>query len=71
MERQKWQKKFYAAKKTIKIRDVNVDNIAIAKLFKKTNSKYLIGYLDKDIKPLVLIMLKMSGLVRRLKPKMK
>ena len=58
-------------KKTIKIRDVNVDNIAIAKVFKKTNSKYLIGYLDKDIKPLVLIMLKMSGLVRRLKPKMK
>ena len=27
----------------------------------KTNSKYLIGYLDKDIRPFVLIMPKMSG----------
>ena len=36
--------------------------IVISKLVKtRTNSKYLIGYLDKAIKPLVLIMLKMSG----------
>ena len=35
-------RKFYA--------DVNVDNIVISKLLKtKTNSKYLIGYLDKVI----------------------
>ena len=48
----------------IKIWDVNVDNIVISKLLKaKTSSKYLIGYLDKDISPLVLIMPKMSGYV--------
>ena len=34
--------------KSIKIWDVNTDNIVISKLVKaKTNSKYLIGYLDK------------------------
>ena len=38
---------FYAAKKPIKISYVNVDNKVISKLVKgKTNSKYLIGYLD-------------------------
>ena len=37
------KKKFYAAKKSLKIWDVNVDNIVISKLVKtKTNSKYLI-----------------------------
>ena len=56
------KEKFYAAKKPIKIWDVNVDNIVISKLVKtKTNSKYLIGYLDKAIRPLVLIIPKMSG----------
>ena len=45
--------------------DVNVDTIVIAKLVEnKTNSKYLIGYLDKVIRPLVFILLKMSGYVR-------
>ena len=35
---------FYAAKKPIKIWDVNVDNIVVSKLAEtKTNSKYLIG----------------------------
>ena len=35
--------KFFAAKKPIKIWDVNVDNIVISKLIEiKTNSKYLI-----------------------------
>ena len=49
-------------KKLIKIWDVNIDNIVISKLVKtKTNSKYLIGYSDKAIRPLVLIMPKMSG----------
>ena len=55
-------------KKPIKSWDVNVDNIVISKLVKtKTNSKYLIGYLDKDIRPLVLIMPKMSGYVKTFK----
>ena len=46
-------------RKTINIWDVNADNIVISKLFKiKTSSKYLIGYLDKAIKQLVLICLK-------------
>ena len=58
-------KKFYAAKKTIKIWDVNIDNTVISKLVKtKTNSKYLIGYLDKDIGPSVLIIPKMSRYVK-------
>ena len=59
------KEKFYAAEKPIKIWDVNVDNIVILKLVKtKTNSNYLIGYLDKDIRPLVWIMSKMSGYVK-------
>ena len=59
---------FYAARKPIEIWDVNVDKIVISKLVKiKTNSKYLIGYLDKDIGPLVLIMPKMSGYVKVIK----
>ena len=49
---------------TINIWDVNVDNIFISKLVEtKPNSNYLIGYLDKVIKPLVLILTKMSGYV--------
>ena len=64
------KEKFYASKKPIKIWDVNVDNIVISKLVKtKTNSKYLIGYLDKAIRPLVLIMPKMSGYVKTFKVK--
>ena len=50
--------KFYAAKKPINILDINVDNIVISKLIEtKSNSKYLIGFLDKVIRPLVLILL--------------
>ena len=49
----------------MKILDVNVNNIVISKLVKtKTNFKYLIGYLNKDIRPLVLIMPKMSGNIK-------
>ena len=49
-------------KKPIRIWGVNVNNIVISKLVQtKTISKYLIGYLDKVIRPLVLIMLKISG----------
>ena len=48
---------FYVAKTPINIWDVNVDNIVISKLVKtKANYRYLIGYLDKAIRPLVLIM---------------
>ena len=56
----------------MKIWDVNVDNIVISQLVKaKTNSKYSIGYLDKDIRPFVLIMPKMSGYVKTFKVKEK
>ena len=65
------KEKFYAAKKPIKIQDVNIDNIVIWKLIEtKTNSKYLIGIkFDKAIRPLVLIMPKMSGYVKTFKVK--
>ena len=40
--------------KSYKVWNVKVDNIVISKLVKtKSNSKYLIGYLDKDMRPLV------------------
>ena len=56
---------FYAAKRPIKIQDVNVDSRVISKLVKaKTNFKYLIGYLDKTIRPLVLKMDKISRYVK-------
>ena len=61
---------FYGAKTPINIWDVNVDNVVIWKLVEtKTNSKYLIGYLDKVIKPLVLVLSKMSGHVKTFKVK--
>ena len=55
----------------IKIGNYNVDNIVYSKLVKtKTNSKYLIGVkLDKVIRPLVLIMPKISGYVKTFKVK--
>ena len=57
--------KFYGTKKTINIWDVNVNNIVISKLVEiKTNSKYLIGYLDKYIRPLILIWPKMNGYLK-------
>ena len=69
-EREIAKERFYAAKKPIKIWDVNVDNIAISKLVKtKSNSKYCIGYLDKAIGPLVLIMPKIRGYVKTFKVK--
>ena len=61
---------FYAAKRPKKIWYVNADNIAISKLVKiKTNSECLIRYLDKTIRPLILIMPKMSGYVNTFKVK--
>ena len=62
--------KFYDAKRPINIWDVNVDNIVILKLVEtKTNFKYLIGYLDKAIRPLVLILPKTSRYVKTSKVK--
>ena len=66
------KEKFYSAKKkkTIKIWDVNIDNIVISTLIKtKTSSTYLIGYLDKVIRSVVLVMPKKSGYVRTFKVK--
>ena len=69
-DRKTAKEKFYTAKRPINICDVNVDNIVVSKLVKtKTNSKYLIGYLDKTIRSLVLIMPKMSGYVKTFKAK--
>ena len=51
------KERFHAAKKPKTIYVVNVENLVISKLVKtKTNSKYCIGYLDKAVRPLVLIM---------------
>ena len=69
-ERETSKEKFYAAKKPIRICDINADNIVISKSSKtKTNFNYLIGYLDKAITPLVLIIPKMSGCIKIFKVK--
>ena len=69
-DRETAKEKFYAAKRPIKVCDVNVDNIVISKLVKtKTNSKYSIGYLDKTMRLLVLIMPNMSGYFQTFKVK--
>ena len=62
------KEKNYASKKPLNIWDVNVDNIVISKLVKsKASSKYLICYLDKVIRPLVLILPKVSRYVKTFK----
>ena len=49
-EREIAKKKFFTVKRPIKNWDVNVDGTVISKLLKtKTNSKSLIGFLDKTI----------------------
>ena len=69
MEREISKKR--CCKKPIKNWDVNVENIVTSKLVKtKTSSKYLIGTkLDKAIRPVVLIMSKMSWHVTTFKVK--
>ena len=63
------KEKFYEAKRTINIWDVNVDNIVISKLVgTKTNSEYLTEYLDKFVGPLVLVLPKIN-MLRHLKLK--
>ena len=71
MARQKEQKKnVYCAKKAIKIWAVDIKNIVISEFVEtKNNSQYLIGYLDKVIRPAVLILPKMSGYVKTFKVK--
>ena len=62
------KRKVLCCKKKTNIWDVNVDKIVISKLIKtKTNSKNLIAYLDKVVRPLVLILPKMSGYVKTFK----
>ena len=54
---------FYAEESPINILDVNVDNIVLSKLVKtKSNFKYLVEYVDKTIRPLVLKMPKIRYL---------
>ena len=48
------KEELYGAKKPINVWNVNVDNIVISNITEtKNNSKYLIGYLDEVIRPLV------------------
>ena len=64
------KEKFYVPKNSIKIWNVKVETIVISKLVKKNNSKYLTGIkFGKSLRPLVLIMPKMSGYVKRFKIK--
>ena len=54
----------------MKNQDIDVDNIVIRKSCKtKTNSKFSIGYLVDVIRPLVLILPKMSEYTKNLKIK--
>ena len=54
----------------VAIWNVDVNNIVISKLVEtKNNSKYLIGYLDKVTRLLVLILPKISGYIKTFKVK--
>ena len=63
------KEKFYTAKKTIKVWDVNVHNIVNSKLIeRKTKFKFLTGIkFNKAIRPLLLIMPKMNDCVNKFK----
>ena len=68
MQRQKQQKKkVYTPKKALVVWNVNIDSSKRIEI--KTNVNYLIGYLDKVIKLLVLILPKISGYVKIFKDK--
>ena len=55
------KEEFHGVKKSIKIWDLGVDNIAISKLIEtKNSSKDFIGYLDEVMRSLVLILPKVS-----------
>ena len=62
------QEEIYGGKMPIRIIRINVDNTIILKLAEtKNNSKYLIGYLDDVIRPLVLVLPKLSGYLKTFK----
>ena len=64
------KEEFQRVKNLIKIWDVDVDNMVISKLIeRKIEFKYFPGYLDEVIRPLVLILTKMSGYVKTSKDK--
>ena len=64
------KEQFHAAKNPLKIWNDILDNIVISKLIEtKNNFTYLIGYLDKTIRPLVLLMPKMNRYVKTFKVK--
>ena len=70
MARQKQQNKTFMAQKASKYFDVNVNDIVISELINpKTNSKYLIEYLDKVIWLLNLVFPKMSRYIKTFKVK--
>ena len=60
------KEKFYAAKKSMKIWDINAANIGILIL-----AKTFIGYLGKAMRPVVFIMPKMSGYAKTFKVKVR
>ena len=56
---------FIQQKKTINVYDVIIENVTISKLVKtEADTKYLIQYLDRFLKPLVL---KWVGMLRQVK----
>ena len=64
------KEELYGAEKPIKIWDVDANNKVISKSVEiKNNSKYLIRYLDRVIRPIVLILSKVSGYVKTFKVK--
>ena len=55
------KEKVYDVRKPINIWHLNIQNKIISKLIDtKSSSKYLIGYLDKVIKPVVFMLSKLS-----------
>ena len=64
------KEEFQCVKNPIKIWDVDVDNMVISTLIEtKIEFKYFSGYLDEVIRPLVLVLTKMSGYVKTSKDK--
>ena len=62
------KRKFDGAKKIIKILDVDINSIVILKLVEtRKRSKYMNGYLD--VRPITLMLLKMSEYVKTFKGK--
>ena len=62
------KEELWGAKKPIRIWDVDLEKLVISKLVKTyKSSNYFIGYLDKFIRPLALILPKMSGYVKTFK----